>query len=129
MISALRKRSDYIPAVLVTAGVIVLSLWENPYMPSSVQVGDKTLHGLMYAVLAASWAFPVYRRAHTHVISCLYIWVACTVFGALMEMLQRFCTLTRSGEMADLYADAIGALAGAVLMSFIGTQKPKGNNH
>jgi VanZ family protein len=29
-----------------------------------------------------------------------------------MEILQRFCTLTRSGEMADIYADALGALLG-----------------
>ena len=32
-----------------------------------------------------------------------------------MEMLQRFCTLTRTGEMADVYADAVGALVGLVI--------------
>lgn len=32
------------------------------------------------------------------------------MYGLLMEALQRFCTLTRSGEMADLIADIIGTV-------------------
>jgi VanZ family protein len=47
----------------------------------------------------------------------VYVWLSVTAYGALMEILQHFCTVTRSGEMADLYADMIGALAGVALVA------------
>jgi len=50
----------YIPAVVLTVGIAVLSLWERPYLPPPVlSLGDKVLHGMMYTVLAAAWMMPV----------------------------------------------------------------------
>jgi VanZ family protein len=108
----------FVPAVLVTAGIAVLSLTEASHMPS-VQVNDKLVHGLMYAVLAVAWLWPLLRWSHTRVIPYIFVIAGTTAYGALMEALQRFCTLTRTGTMDDLLADFLGALVGAAAVAII----------
>jgi VanZ family protein len=106
----------FVPAVLVAAGIAVLSLWEQPVAPVKIALNDKLVHGVMYAVLAASLmgAFVYIRRAKWTVY--LAVGMCATAYGALMEILQRYCTLYRSAEMADLYADAIGAVIGLIII-------------
>ena len=117
----------FLPAVLVAAGIAVLSLWENPQMPEAVAVNDKLAHTLMYAVLALALigAFVSIRRTTPAVYAAA--WTIVTAYGALIEILQHFCTCSRSGEMADLYADALGALIG-ILCVLIFTILRKNNS-
>ena len=114
-----REIVTYIPAVLVTVGIAILSLMESNYVPRSLSAQDKLLHGAMYLFLAVSWMAPVARTFPSRFMPYLWVWSGVVVYGALMEILQRFCTLTRSGEMADLYADMIGALIGVALVAII----------
>ena len=95
------------PAVLLTAGIAILSLTESTHMPA-VSVSDKLMHGVMYLLLAVSWMIPVRRP--------VWVCVAVTLYGGLLELLQYACTLTRSGEWIDLFADFLGALLGVLLM-------------
>jgi len=106
---------EFIPAVLTAIVIAIASLMENPEMPQAITVSDKLAHGVLYAVLAISMMAGVRRDARMRVRTYLYVCALATSYGALMEILQRYCTLTRSGEMADLYADAIGALIGIIL--------------
>lgn len=106
----------FLPAVVLTVGIAVLSLWENPQVPPSLQLSDKIMHGLMYTFLAMTWMWPLTRIVRTRAFTYLYVFLSVTLYGALMEILQRFCTLTRSGEMADIYADALGALLGLLIV-------------
>jgi VanZ family protein len=113
----------FVPAVVVTAGIAVVSLWENPQVPQALSMSDKVAHGLMYTVMAMAWAFPILKSQIINLKSQIPLGIgvclAVTAYGALMEVLQRFCTLTRSGEMADLYADFFGALAGVGMVYLI----------
>ena len=118
-----KSHMAYIPAVLLTVGIAVISLWEAPHLPPPVlSLGDKVLHGLMYTALAVTWMVPVARHQFRisdfkyRLLSAMGVCTAVTVYGALLEVLQRFCTLTRSGEMADVYADFIGALVGVAVV-------------
>lgn len=110
---------SFVPAVLVTVGIAVLSLTESTQIPS-VSLNDKVVHACMYFVLAVAWMVPMaLKRTQTtsnYFKSAVWVCLCATVYGALMEVLQRFCTLTRSGEMADLYADFIGAVAGVAVV-------------
>ena len=110
---------EFIPAVLTAIVIAIASLWETPQMPQAITVSDKLAHGLLYALLAISMMAGVRRDARMRVRTYLYVCALATSYGALMEILQRFCTLTRSGEMADLYADAIGAIIGLILFGII----------
>lgn len=107
---------EFIPAVLTAIVIAIASLWENPQEPPAVAINDKLVHGVLYAMLAISMIAAVGRDARTRVLPYIYTCVIATSYGALLEILQRFCTLTRSGEMADLYADAIGAIIGVLLV-------------
>ena len=112
----------FIPAVLVAAGIAILSLMEQTHAPRVV-VNDKLMHGFMYAALAFSLILPLLRTSNPLNSKPLtrYIgtFVGVTMYGLLMETLQRFCTFSRSGEMADLYADAVGALIALLLVALI----------
>lgn len=118
---------EFIPAVLTAIVIAIASLWENPQMPQAVTISDKLAHGILYAVWAISMMVAVDRNARMRVRTYLYVCVIATSYGALMEILQRFCTLTRSGEMADLYADAIGAIIGLILFGIIEISRSRHN--
>lgn len=114
----------FIPAVVLTVGIAVLSLWERPYLPPPVlSLGDKVLHGLMYTVLAAAWMMPVINAKlkikNSKLRIALWVVLGVTAYGALMEVLQRYCTMTRSGEIADVIADFVGAIVGVALVVLV----------
>ena len=106
----------YLPAALVAAGIAIVSLWENPHIPNAVTLTDKTWHLILYVVLGLALMAEFVANRHTRVYHYVLAFLCVTAYGALMEILQHFCTLTRSGEMADFYADAIGALIGVALV-------------
>ena len=105
----------FLPAVILTVGIAIMSLTESTHMPS-VSLNDKLLHGAMYALLAVTWALPLRKLSTLNFHLSTYIICGVTAYGALMEILQRFCTLTRSGEMADLLADFLGAFVGTMIV-------------
>ena len=104
---------NYVPAVVLTVGIAVLSLTESTNMPS-VSLNDKAIHGLFYTLLAVLWTLPLIKSSIINHQSSIYIVVllGTTAYGALLELLQHYCTLTRSGEWLDVLADFIGALIG-----------------
>lgn len=118
LIATLKSYMAYVPAVLLTVGIAVLSLWENPHVPHSLQVSDKVMHGLMYTMLAVAWMAPVANRRPT-VLAGTVVCLAVTFYGALLEWLQHTCTTTRSGEWLDVAADWAGAALGVVVTGLV----------
>lgn len=116
-----KKYWTFLPAVLFTAAVAYLSLTESAQAPS-VALNDKVIHACIYLVLAIAWLLPIVK--HSPFAFCLspYVVLGVTAFGGILELLQHFFTLTRSGEWLDLLADFIGALIGAVLVWLIKSQ-------
>ncbi len=108
----------FMPAVLVAAGIAVLSLAESSHMPSA-QVNDKLVHGVMYLVLSGAlmgaFAYTGRTRTRYYITTC----ALATLYGGLMELLQQYCTLTRSAEWTDWLADFLGAAAGTGIVLLI----------
>ena len=102
----------FIPAVLLTVGLVIVSLWEQPNVPQTVALHDKIVHGLMYMLLAVSWIVPIRKSKISYY---AFVCVGITLFGALLELLQHYCTITRTGEWLDVLADFFGALLGVIL--------------
>ena len=103
--------------VLSLAGVLVLSL--APATPASLTTGwDKTNHLLGFAVLGllGLWSYP--GRAVPVLLGLL-------AYGGLIEVLQSL-TPYRLAEWADLLADALGLLLGAVLARLFLRKPPPG---
>ena len=102
-----RSYMAFLPAVILTVGIAILSLTESNHMPS-VSLNDKVMHGLFYTLLAVLWVIPVRRP--------VWVCIGVTMYGALLELLQHYCTITRSGEWLDVLADFLGALIGVIIV-------------
>lgn len=97
----------------------VLSL--TPFFPETplddVQFIDKWTHLVMYGG-TCSVIWWEYLRTHDRMdwrkVVLLAI-VGMILLGGLIELLQAYCTTTRSGEWLDFWADSIGVLLGAVI--------------
>ena len=93
----------------------VLSL--APYFPETplddVAFIDKWTHLVMYGgTCTVIWW--EYLRSHRALNSrkLLFTLVGMILLGGLMELLQAYCTTTRSGEWLDFWTDSIGVLLG-----------------
>jgi len=88
-----------------------------PYFPETplddVAFIDKWTHLVMYGgTCTVIWW--EYLRSHSALNSrkLLFTLVGMILLGGLMELLQAYCTTTRSGEWLDFWADSIGVLLG-----------------
>ena len=115
----------FMPAVVIAAGIALSSLMESSHMPMMMHASDKVLHGAAYALLeiALMGAFLYLRctRIDVYVLTGIVV----MAYGALMEVLQYYCTVTRSAEWLDLLADFLGALVGMAVVVFIETMKSR----
>lgn len=118
MIKFIRK---YPLSLLIIAAILFLSLFNPPKTKlDTVQNIDKIAHVCMYGGLElVIWI--EYLRHHNNLNwfkIILFGIIFPILLGGLMELAQMKLTLGRSGEWADLIADAIGVLIGAAVGYF-----------
>ena len=91
---------------IVGVMIAVLTLLPVDLPSDSFSGSDKVYHCIAFAAFTFPCAF-LYRRAIR--------WVApsAVIFGILIELIQPF--VGRNGELADFYADALGATLGVAL--------------
>jgi VanZ family protein len=94
-------------AWLYAAAIVWLSLTPAPPQVD-IANGDKLGHFLAYAALMF-WFGALYRSARARIGWALF----CLALGVALEFAQR-ATGYRSFELADMAADALGVLAGAL---------------
>jgi VanZ family protein len=95
-----------VASVILVSSLIPLGGSGDPTLPAA----DKLLHGVGYAVLAATacWA----RREHT-LEGSLVVVAAVACFGGVVELLQ-FPLPTRHTSLADAAANTVGAAIGTL---------------
>lgn len=112
----------YSPAVIWAVTITVLSAvpGNKLYMPP-IWNADKYAHLGVYFVLAACLIFGFLRAGHcqnlrSSVVSAILISM---VFGGILEILQQYVFVGRSGDILDFTANSIGAiLAGLLALLF-----------
>jgi VanZ family protein len=110
--SVFRAWGPVLPYALL---ILVLSL-----LPSSESKGhifglDKLYHALAYAVMG--WLLMrgfVYSRPGWKTPAALAAFLAASVFGGFMEFLQAAATETRTADVYDALANAVGAASGSL---------------
>ncbi len=107
-------------AVLWTA-FIVYGLTRTPsgiprYPWLAIEGVDKVIHIILFGVEAflLGLAVGVGKRLHT-----FYIVAWCTLFGGALELVQLYWINGRSGDFFDLLADAVGAVFGVLILTFM----------
>lgn len=106
----------YFWTALLTLIVFVLSiipLQEMPNLPG-VKMIDKWVHFLMYGSLAVAAWMDIFRSRKAAWWGGWQGWLLAViypdVFGALMEVVQEYLTVTRNGDIFDWWADMVGVL-------------------
>jgi len=95
---------------LLVLGVIVGSLMPAPWVREiTPTMNDKLMHFTAYFVLMI-WFAGLYPR-HKHV----RVGVALLALGAALDILQGIATRTRSFELLDIAADAVGIVVALLL--------------
>ena len=94
-----------------------LSIWFLPpdYIElPSINFLDKWTHFVMYGGTCSVIWFE-YLRSHQYLNKqklFLWAWLAPTLMGGVIEIVQENCTTNRSGEWLDFAADAVGCTLG-----------------
>ena len=121
---------DYPLSLLCIVLIWVLSL--APYFPetplSNVKFIDKWTHFVMYGGTCSViwWEHLRHCRKNARrtlssygqqpiIHFSLFTFTFLTALGGLMELLQAYCTTTRSGEWLDFWADTVGVVIGTAI--------------
>ncbi|SJZ41084.1 hypothetical protein SAMN02745119_00524 [Trichlorobacter thiogenes] len=93
-----------------TASILYLSLIPAP--PAVSTGWDKSNHALAMAVVTLL----AHRSAHLKPWSLYFAFGYSLLLGAAIELLQGWCTTTRSAEWLDLVADLVGIAIMSILL-------------
>ena len=118
MINFIRK---YPLSLLVILTILFLSLFNPPKTRlNDVTNIDKIVHVCMYGGLElVIWIEYLRHHSNLNWVKILVLGIiAPIILGGLLELAQMYLTQKRSGEWADLIADAAGVLIGAAVGYF-----------
>ena len=112
--SIVRKALFYI----AVGCMFFMSLWPKGYVEANVspeiQSKDFLIHAIAY-LMYASVALFAYGDRERPWKSRGIVWVACTAFGVLMEILQETIPgVNRSCQLSDMLSNALGACIGVL---------------
>ncbi|MFC1512958.1 VanZ family protein [Thermodesulfobacteriota bacterium] len=113
----LTKSLRLLPMLAVMAGIFFMSNQPGSSLSLPPILGvDKLLHGMAYAVLAASviHAFPSWLDRPCGVFAGMGVVLFCLLYGISDEFHQTFIP-ARTATVGDLVADATGALLWVVV--------------
>ncbi len=106
-------------ALLYTLGLTFISLTplKQIHLPN-FSFGDKIVHLLMYFFMAILWllAFPKFRKYKTIYILIIIMW------GIIIEFLQSYMNIGRTGDPFDALANSIGVVLGLLVFEKIITK-------
>ena len=100
--------------VLLTTGILVLSLLPKPPMSKSIFAGmDKVQHWLAYATLGFLMYLTLLRPGSSRLLGFAATVLVCTLYGGLIEVLQGLTG--RNSELADFFVNMFGAASGGIM--------------
>jgi VanZ family protein len=96
-----------IPALSLLPARLFKPLAAAPQLPAT----DKLIHALLYAALTLSFFRALPAAARIRWSAAVAIAAAAALYGLAMELCQRHLTSSRSFDILDAVANAVGALA------------------
>ncbi len=115
MLSHLKK---YPISLCIIISIFYLSFFTPPQTEMNEIPGiDKLIHTCMYGGLCLIIWFE-YLQSHRsiHLIKvCIWGIIAPIIMSGIIELMQAYCTESRSGEWLDFYANSLGAVIAALI--------------
>ncbi len=113
----LKRIPRWLLTALTLGAILYLTLFPHPLPDNDLPLWehtDKVVHLLMMAALWVALAVDLRRPLTPRLRVILFLGV--TAFGAAIELAQQAMGLGRSGSLADLAADTLGALLPALIL-------------
>lgn len=119
MLILLNRLPVYFMSGVVMLAITALTLMPGDSVPDVPMFAnaDKVVHAVMFGSLAVTILWDAGRRSH-NVSMCRYAMsvVVASAFGCVIEVLQEYMGLGRSGDVADWLADVAGAVVLPLLL-------------
>jgi VanZ family protein len=98
------RLNSFIFAICIL-GFAVVAVIPQSSLPSALNFWDKAQHILTFVVLAFTGclAFPTQLK---------WVFGGLFLYGAIIEIVQKYFTLTHSAHLSDLLADSLGLVLG-----------------
>lgn len=100
-------------AIIAHISATVAMLWPSPDLPDiDVPMADKWAHFLVFGVLYFLWAFALSKSAIIQ-----WTWRLALVllfYGIIIEVIQQYWYVSRTGDLMDVVANSIGILLGLI---------------
>lgn len=115
------KYQLYIPALIVAVGIMICSLATlsiSISLPKPIRIPhlDKFVHILMYLGFALTLAWANIKNQIRTLPNALTTIAIATVYGGVIELLQKYYFPPRTGEWLDWVADILGATIGSIII-------------
>jgi len=125
MIKILKK---YLLSILVILTIFILCLMNTePLPPSPMTNFDKLVHTVMFLGLSGVIFFDntgYLRFPISKIRIFLSVFLLPVAIGGLIEIMQEYLTITRSGDWFDFLFDTLGALFGMMIAFIINRWLP-----
>lgn len=117
-----RKVTNCMKSYPFTAALVLAVWYLSLFTPPKTQLDeihliDKWAHLLMYGTLVCT-LWMEHARAHREkpwMATALCLYLCPVLMSGLIELVQEYCTVSRSGDWYDFAANALGGLLGACL--------------
>ncbi len=117
----LKVKAFYYIAIVYTLILIMGSLISINELPKiSTNVSDKTFHFFGYFLFSILWftAFFFNHKKPSYIALIIFVSWASLLFGMIIELLQHWLTISRSGDIFDLLANFVGISIASILLLF-----------
>ena len=119
--------TDYLKKYPVTLVLILVIWFLSLFTPPETKLNeikfiDKWTHLLMYGTLTACFwieTFRTHKRPFTFVRWSIMLLLP-VMMGGLVELVQAYCTVNRTGDWRDFGANTVGVLLGAGVVCLLG---------
>ncbi len=101
---------------IVCTIVLLVPLGDLPKVDVDLPL-DKVVHSIIHLFLALLWLLVLFTKSPdiNPIKYAVSIFIACLVYGIIIELLQQTLTNSRQSDSWDVVANSIGALIGILL--------------
>lgn len=118
----------FFPAILWLIVIAIISGFPGNQVPKiPIWQFDKLVHSIVYAVLSITLIIAFYKDytiPPKKIITLLLIIFFGIFYGGVMEILQHYIFINRSGNWYDFIANTFGTILGVILFPFINKLLP-----
>lgn len=113
MLRLLGDKSKIWLAIAAQLSATAAMLWPSPELPDvDVPMADKWAHFLVFGVLYFLWALAIQSKRSKRASWVLVF--ALIFYGIIIELIQGYWYISRTGDLMDVVANSIGILLGLI---------------